>query len=41
MCPRSKKLPGAGQKTTFTLLRTSLNLKPQAPELVPVSWRRG
>ena len=41
MCPRSKKPPGVGQKTTFTLLRASLNLKPQAPELVPLSWRQG
>lgn len=41
MCPRSKEPPGAGQKTTFTLLCASLNLKPQAPELVPLSWRQG
>lgn len=41
MCPRSKKPPGAVQKTTFTLLRASLNLKPRAPELAPLSWRQG
>ena len=40
MCPRSKEPPRAGQKTTFTLLRASLNLKPQAPELVPLSRRQ-
>lgn len=40
MCPRSKEPPGAGQKTTFTLLCASLNLKPQAPELGPLSRRQ-